>query len=175
MYERWKDIPGYEGLYKASSLGRIKALKKIRYFGKYSSNKREYPEVIMKFRLAGNGYLMVTICKDGKMKAGTVHRIIAKVFKKNPKNKKCINHKNRIKTDNRAVNLEWSTHKENTEHAIKELFYFSNGKPKKVINEKTGEIYNSISMAAKKNKIKLRSLYEQLSGTQKNKTNLKLL
>ena len=44
-----------------------------------------------------------------------VHRLIARAFLPNPLNLPCINHKNGIRDDNRAVNLEWCTHRYNTQ------------------------------------------------------------
>lgn len=98
--EEWRDIEGYYGLYQVSNMGRVKSLK----FGKYK---------ILKQRKRPNGYLCVTLCKEGKIKTCSVHRLVGNAFLDNPSNLPCFNHKNEDKTDNRAVNLEPCTHKYN--------------------------------------------------------------
>lgn len=53
-------------------------------------------------------YLRVTVENKGR----AVHRLIAEAFCENPDNKPTVDHINRIKTDNRAVNLRFATRKE---------------------------------------------------------------
>lgn len=91
--EIWRDIQDYDGKYQVSSLGRVKSLK----FGK---------EKILRQAKMKNGYLYVNLCKEGKIKTCRVNRLVGNAFLDNPNNLPCFNHKNEIKTDNRAVNLE---------------------------------------------------------------------
>lgn len=56
-FEVWKDIPGYEGYYKASTYGRIKSLSRNTTNGK-----------ILKQAKDSNGYLVVSLSKNGKVK-----------------------------------------------------------------------------------------------------------
>ncbi|MEH7514128.1 NUMOD4 motif-containing HNH endonuclease [Gottfriedia acidiceleris] len=113
-YEIWKDIPGFEGLYQASNLGNIKALKRIKWSGKGFYFKDEQ---LLKPGTDPNGYNIVVLCPRNKKKSFRVHRLIAKTFIPNRENKRCVNHKNGIKSDNRWINLEWATHSENNKHA----------------------------------------------------------
>lgn len=76
---------------------------------------------IMSQKLNHN-YWHITLCKNNKRYYKKVHRLIAETFIPNPNNKKCINHKNGIRFDNRIENLEWCTHSENTKHMHNVLF-----------------------------------------------------
>ena len=93
--EIWKDKKDYEGHYQVSNCGRVKSIK----FGK---------ERILKLRTdKKTGYLHVVLCKDGKAKAFTVHRLVAESFLPNPHNYPCVNHKDENKQNNNVSNLEW--------------------------------------------------------------------
>lgn len=65
------------------------------------------------------GYKIVSIWIDDKMYSKKVHRLIAEAFILNPENKPTVNHKDGNKDNNSVSNLEWATHQENIDHAIK--------------------------------------------------------
>ena len=108
MQEVWKDIIGYEDKYQVSNLGNVKSLNY-----RSTGNAR-----LMRLIPDKDGYLQVSLCKDGKMKHYKVHRLVAKAFIDNPDNKPCIDHISTDRADNRVENLRWSTCKENSNNPI---------------------------------------------------------
>jgi hypothetical protein len=112
--EIWKDVVGYEGIYKVSNYGLVKRVSKIR--GVNLKYREEYYLVPTD---NGKGYFRIKLSNNGKSKRVMLHRIIAEAFINNPENKKCVNHINHNRKDNRIENLEWCTHSENTLHAVK--------------------------------------------------------
>lgn len=115
--EIWKDIPGYEGKYQASTLGRIKSLpKKVACRGGYRTTTERIMKIHEKYRGGSPCYLSVDL---GKGNSHTIHRLVAITFLPNPKNLPQINHKDGNKWNNRLENLEWCTGSENMQHAYK--------------------------------------------------------
>jgi len=68
--------------------------------------------------LNSHGYANVILRKNGKAYSKKVHRLVCQAFLDNPLNLRCVNHKNGIKSDNRLINLEWVSHRQNTQHAV---------------------------------------------------------
>ena len=105
IMEEWRDIEGYEGLYQASTEGRIKSLSKTWICGKGSV--RHEKEKILKQHSIWSGYLRVCLSKDGENKWFLVHRLVANSFIPNPNGYTQVNHKDECKTNNKVQNLEW--------------------------------------------------------------------
>ena len=103
------------------------------------------------------GYNYVVLYTNNTHKNILVHRLVAIAYLQNPLNKRCVNHINGIKTDNRVENLEWNTHSENSKHAYKNgLVKISNlcnenkvkANSKLVVNLLNGIFYDSVKEAS---------------------------
>ena len=103
MSEEWK-IYLFNSDYMISTDGRVKSLK---------YNK----ERILKPTLSKSGYLYIILCDNGKTKTCMIHHLVLETHI-GPRPAGCIcNHKDGIKANNNASNLEWSTYSENNQHA----------------------------------------------------------
>ena len=150
----WKNgiLYDYTGLYEVSNMGRVRGLK----YKKYS---------ILKTSQSGNGYLRVSLCKDGKKNIFSIHRLVATVFVPNPNNLPVVNHRDECKSNNVWTNLEWCTQQDNVQyssHKIKEavkdkhvgnknpMYGMSGGKSptaKKVVCIETKQVFDCVKDA----------------------------
>ncbi len=121
--EKWKDVIGYEGLYRVSNKANVKGLKR---------------NAIVKSHLSNKGYFRINLCKNGISRSFSVHRLMAIAFIPNPENKKEVNHINEIRNDNILDNLEWVTKSENLNHGTalyRRSLKAINGKASKPVNQ----------------------------------------
>ena len=119
--EEWRAIPGYEGLYEASNLGRIRTA-----FGKTTASAR-FPVRVWKQRVlkpkvqtrsSGRKDERVSLWKNGEENTLLVARLVAMSFLPLPEEKLTVNHINGNSMDNRVENLEWCTIGDNIRHAF---------------------------------------------------------
>lgn len=109
--ETWKAVPGYEGLYEVSDLGRVRSLDRIKRNGRRARGK------ILATPLS-EGYPCCNLCLDGKQILHRVHRLVTITFiGPAPDDADTVNHKDFDRTNNRLENLEWLSHGENLRHA----------------------------------------------------------
>lgn len=111
--EVWKDLKGYEGKYKISSLGRVVSLRRPIDSGNGLYYKDPFLLKQSLLKVKKLTYKIVTLYKDGKYKKKTVHRLVAEAFLDNPNGYPYIDHINRNGEDNTVSNLRWATQKMN--------------------------------------------------------------
>ena len=116
--EIWKPIKDYEGWYEASTLGRIRSVK--RTFTDKKGRVRTFEEHILSpAKTSQKGYLGVMLCKKGEYKTKKVHRLVAETFIENPHNLPEVNHKDENTQNNAVDNLEWATTKYNSQYGTR--------------------------------------------------------
>jgi len=108
--EEWRAVVDFEGYYEVSSLGRV------RRSGNFNTNSKQGH--ILASKTQKEGYISVCLCVDNQKYFPLVHQLVAAAFiGKCPPGHE-VNHKDLVKSNNRADNLEYKTPKENTQHAI---------------------------------------------------------
>lgn len=115
MEEIWKDIPGYEGKYQASNMGRIRSLDRMvrgvcRYTGKEFFRKVR-GQLLRPGQFCKCGHVSVVLGRGAT--GNPVHQLVMKTFVGEPPEGMEVLHKNGDPTDNRLENLRYGTRTEN--------------------------------------------------------------
>lgn len=121
MEETWMEIPGYEGLYEASSLGRIRSVL-AHPKGRTPANH------VLAASTHRNGYLNVGLRTSTGRKVVGVHRLVAAAFHGAPDAGMEACHADGNKLNNHAVNLRWGTHSENVTDSVSAGTHYSHGR-----------------------------------------------
>lgn len=102
--EKWKDIIGYEGLYRVSDKGRIRRI---------GPNSGATVNMLLKHAIDNKGYPRVMLYKNRHRKNALIHRLILEAFVGlcPPKMESCHNDGNPMNTQ--LTNLRWDTHRSN--------------------------------------------------------------
>lgn len=106
MKEEWKDVIGYQNFYMISNTGKV-----------FSKRQNK----IMKPQPNSRGYLRIYLTDGHGKKYFFIHRIVAMHFVFNPDCEKnnVVNHLDSDFRNNNSDNLEWTTMKGNSQHALK--------------------------------------------------------
>ena len=152
--EEWKDVVGYEGLYKVSNTGKLFNIK-LNYIQKECKHCK--------------GYLTVHLRKNKSGKSFLAHRIVAMAFIDNPNNLDQINHIDGVKTNNNINNLEWCTAYENQIHRVYVLKSNPSVKIQPVIQRRKNDFtvvnrFDSCKIASRETGISDTSICNNITG-----------
>lgn len=134
--EELRPIPGFEELYAVTPDGRVWA---------YPRDKKK-GNIWLKSRLDTDGNLIVSLIKNKKLTIIKVAKIVALTYIRKQSGKSSIKHKDGNKLNNHFKNLEWISLTEFHKNRLKAPLA---GVSKRVKCITTGEVFNSISEAAK--------------------------
>lgn len=115
MKEIWGDVPGWDGYYQASNLGRVRSLD--RYITYRNGRTHLHEGTVLTPASNGTGYHFIYLQKRQRIVKFYVHRLAMLVFVGECPDGKEVNHKNGDKADNQLSNLEYVTKGQNRKHA----------------------------------------------------------
>lgn len=156
MEEVWEDIPGYEGSYQASTLGRIRSLDRMI---NCRSGQRKHRGRILALTPQKSGHLNVELKVDGVCQKYRVHRLVLLTFVGPPKkNQECL-HVKSDPSNNKLENLKWGTRKENIQQIVLEGYHGTKKRQRPV--EINGVVYDGVNEASRQLKIAPSSIHHR--------------
>ena len=116
--EQWLPIPGYEGFYEVSNLGRVRSLDRtVR-----NRNDTVQPKRGMVLKISKSNrcaYMTVGLTRDNKHRRFFVHRLVLMAFVGPCPEGMEACHNNGVADDNRISNLRWDTPSENIRDLVR--------------------------------------------------------
>ncbi len=115
--EVWAKARGSDH-HEVSNIGRVRSLSHVVRCGPPPGTRIAKGIFLTPFISSSTGYFQVLFSDKKKH---SVHRLVAHAFCEGYVDGRVVNHKNGIRTDNRASNLEWVTQAQNNQHAYSVL------------------------------------------------------
>ena len=109
--EIWKDIPEFNGVYQASTLGRIRSVDRMVLVVNPAGGRiyeKKNKGVILRVEKDKNGFNYVRLYKEGVKVKLQNHRLVAITFLDNPKGCKFVKFKDGDRDNPEVTNLEWT-------------------------------------------------------------------
>lgn len=145
MSEVWRDIPGYEGLYQASTEGRIRSLtRQITQIGRWGTpfTRTVKGRILRPGRYCPSGHVSVVLGRGSN--GSPVHQLVMLTFVSPAPEGQEVRHLNGDPTDNRLDNLAYGSRTENI------LDVYRIGKRwRKLTSEQAAEIKTALENGAK--------------------------
>lgn len=116
--EEWRPIPGYEGFYQVSNLGRVRSLSRVTCYGRKMRGR------ILRQAVHPSGHLSVNLCADRSHRKGKVHQLVLFAFVGPPPPNCEALHGDGNPANNRIDNLTWGTRSENLLDAVRHGTHF---------------------------------------------------
>lgn len=131
MTEKWLPVIGYESTYEVSNYGQVR---------RSSGGQGCRAGRILTPAIDNLGYARIHLHQHGISRTLKLHRIVAAAFVSNPNNYPEINHKDGVKANNKATNLEWTTRSKNIQHAFDTGLKFPSRSNVKLTDDKVLQI-----------------------------------
>lgn len=172
--EKWLPVRGYEGLYEVSNLSRIRSLDMVKR-GPYGSTFIAKGRILRQVATKGSGKHkarpVVSLCNKGVRTTQRVHKVVAIAWVPGWFEGAIVNHLDNNAFNNLPSNLEWTTYRGNSAHAVSIGAIGPNSKYR-IHNVDTGVVYDSISKASRESGIAYSTLNRMLKGISRNTTSL---
>jgi hypothetical protein len=117
--ELWRWVPGYEGIYEVSNMGRVRSVDRLLYHYNWRAKEKRAHKAkgrMLRPGKASHGYFTVAL---GRGNSRTIHSLVAEAFI-GPKPEGCeVLHADGSRDNNHISNLRYGTRSENNLDAVK--------------------------------------------------------